>query len=170
MSRRYRVLAVQVARELGSQRKAARRVGCPPSSFSEYHNGIKHAESLQIERAVEHLGVSRDFFSDPSLGDKPDYRRFIMKGGQSALGDLPKGLERWAGRRAAEGRPVSRDHILAMARTGFAFTALTAWDRVYDLVVEQERGADAATPATPMAAEERATYRRTPSKRPPRPR
>lgn len=64
--------------------------------------------------------------------------------------DLPNGLAAWAGQRLARGAPVTRERLRTMARTGFRFGESKSWDRVYELVLEDEKQNE-----RPLSEEER---------------
>jgi len=76
-SRRWRAFLEQVATDLGDgwQSELARRLGVTPSAIQKHHAGERKKPSEMIDRVVQRMGVSRDFFEDPSLDD-PNYKDF----------------------------------------------------------------------------------------------
>lgn len=74
---RFLHLVAALSRELGSERKAALRLGVHPTFPGKVRDdpkrfiGIKTLETIERE-----LGLAERFFTDPSIGATPDYRKY----------------------------------------------------------------------------------------------
>lgn len=140
MSRRYRRLAEQLARDEGGVRKAARRLGVAASTFSEHMHDLKNAKPTDIENAVKKLRVDWRFFTDASLGESPDYRRFVHSE-KIVRDDVPASFVAWE----ADLAPRSYDpgvHRARMLASGFRFppTQAAQWTRLFELILDEARG------------------------------
>jgi len=79
--RRFRALMATFQEEhgYGWQSALAKKVGVTQGLISHIVNDKKSPGPDCIEGAIERMRVSEDFFRDASLGEKPDYRRFVGK-------------------------------------------------------------------------------------------
>lgn len=73
----------------GWKSELARRIKKTPSAVSQYAAGTLKAETDTIQIAIEAFGIDPAFFSDPGLGESPNYSDFIGKKSQHAVALTP---------------------------------------------------------------------------------
>ncbi|MBK8173154.1 MAG: helix-turn-helix transcriptional regulator [Sandaracinaceae bacterium] len=78
----------------GWKSELARRIKKTPSAVSQYAAGTLKAETDTIQVAIEAFGIDPTFFSDPSLGESPNYRDFIGKKPARVAGVAESRIER----------------------------------------------------------------------------
>lgn len=77
-SRRFRVLAdALIAEEGGVKARAGKRLGLSQPHFSMLARGVNNAEWSTCEAVARKLRLQLRYFTDPSLGEAPDYRDFL---------------------------------------------------------------------------------------------
>lgn len=125
-SRRYQALVRQLSDEM-SQRAVSTRLGLSgQGAVSMYLKGERYAKLDKIERAVERLGLDRSFFDDPSLGDEPDYHRFLRSNLERAAA-YPE-IDAYLAEMDRAGTPVAPEHV----------SKLRAWRRALGPVEREE--------------------------------
>lgn len=69
----------------------ARGIGVHPSLVSKLKNEpFRNVRTLTIEKVTEKVGLDPRFFTDPKLGNNPDYRRYLLGRTASAVAKSPK--------------------------------------------------------------------------------
>lgn len=74
---RFRLLLQQLTKETGGASRAGRLLGLKQSYSSMILNDERGASWDVITRAIELFPVAERFFTDPALGDAPDYRKHV---------------------------------------------------------------------------------------------
>lgn len=64
-------------RELPSERQVAMSMGLDPSYWARIRDEGVLPDTDQIDKVVKKVGLRFEFFTDPTLGDTPDYRGFV---------------------------------------------------------------------------------------------
>lgn len=142
MSKRYRILAKQLAQVEGGVRAAARRLGVHPSTFSEHMNGLKNAKQDAAANAVARLHLDWRFFNDPAIGENPQYTRFVGRRVEREEDEPPESLTIWE-----RGAPSSYDpavHRARMMETRFRFPTDQAWrwGSIFENVLSERPASD----------------------------
>lgn len=97
-------------------------MGLDPSYWARIRDEGVLPDTDQIDKVVKKVGLRFEFFTDPTLGDAPDYRGFV---GRRIDRDDTKGVptvEGWLAMEAAAGRAVEPELVAHLrsfhARTG----------------------------------------------------
>lgn len=109
-SRMREALRQLTIRDGETQQAIAERLGYSQSAITQWVNGKVCPKQDKIERFRDMFGVSDRYFTDPSLGDAPDYRDFV---GTRVERDDEKGTpnaEAYIASLEAIGRPPSAEH------------------------------------------------------------
>lgn len=110
---RFLVLASALEEELGSNVKAAKALGVHESYIHKLRTNEARAISQdKIDGACALLGLSRSFFTDPTLGDRPDYHEHLAKKTHVELhrDDGYPEVERYIADMETAGTPVAPAH------------------------------------------------------------
>lgn len=97
-AKRFQLLCQQILAEMrgrwgdgpksGAITRAAEKLDIQQGHFSQIIAGLRWAKMETIVPAAERIGVDLAFFTDASLGDEPDYHRFL-KSEKSKSGTMP---------------------------------------------------------------------------------
>ncbi len=116
--RRFRVWLAAVEGEIGKgwQTALAAKLGVHQTMISKIAGGEREAGIELIEAAIDRAGVSRDFFFDRALGEKPAIDVVVSNGdirmvveAKTLRGGYPE-VERYIADMDAAGTPVSAEH------------------------------------------------------------
>jgi transcriptional regulator with XRE-family HTH domain len=80
LARSRLILLMEALREehdLQSDRQVAMAVGLDPSYAQRLREGVTQPGLDQISKVCAKVGLPAAFFTDPTLGDAPDYRDFV---------------------------------------------------------------------------------------------
>ena len=124
---RLRAFFTQLEREQGYGWKSevARRTGLHQSHVGRIAAGERGAGPAKIEAVQNAYGISPAYFSDPSLGDEPDYRAFVTQ--TTVELDAAQGtpeVEAYLASLAERGVHVEAEHatkLRGMRRHGWVF-------------------------------------------------
>jgi transcriptional regulator with XRE-family HTH domain len=92
---RCKWLLEQLVKEYGTETKAGKAIGVSQSTINKILSTARPVTFATMGKARQALGLPDSYFSDPGLGEWPDYKQYATRTpAQDMLGDVRARLER----------------------------------------------------------------------------